>query len=227
MNSSRVWLERELRDFAAKLKPGARVLDAGAGDQIYRKIFGQFDYEAADFEKVDKPYAKSTYVCDLAALPVENERFDAVVFSQVMEHLPEPLATLKELNRVLKPGGMMFCSAPLYYEEHELPYDYFRYTQFGARHLFSLAGFEVTSLRWLEGYMGTVAHQLRSISRNSSVNPKCYGGNALAYLLVASLLLSRPMFWLVSTIAKRTDVNRRFTEAGHPINYFAILRKPG
>ena len=58
----------------------------------------------ADFEKVDKEYAQSTYVCDLASIPVEDERFDAVVFNQVLEHLPEPKRVLAELNRVLKKG---------------------------------------------------------------------------------------------------------------------------
>jgi len=78
----------------------ALVLDAGAGEQPYRHHFLHCRYEAADFEAVKKRYATSTYVCDLARIPVEDGRFDAVVFSQVMEHLPDPIAALREIRRV-------------------------------------------------------------------------------------------------------------------------------
>jgi hypothetical protein len=54
-DSSRTWLERENRSFAESLPSGALVLDAGAGDQPYRSLFAHCVYEAADFEKVDKP----------------------------------------------------------------------------------------------------------------------------------------------------------------------------
>src|SRR5687768_9225332 len=164
-NSSRVCLHRENEAFSKTVPEGAMVLDAGAGNQPYRQLFMHCTYEAADFEKVDKPYAKSTYVCDLAHIPVEDGRFDVVIFNQVMEHLPDPLSVLKELARVLKPGGRMICTAPLFYEEHEEPYDFFRYTQFAWRHLIREAGLTLERLDWMEGYMGTVAYQLETSAK--------------------------------------------------------------
>jgi hypothetical protein len=67
-----------------------------------------------------------------------------------MEHLPDPLSVLKELRRILNDDGLIFFSAPFYYEEREKPYDFYRYTQFGVRLLFSEAGFEATDPLWLE-----------------------------------------------------------------------------
>ena len=67
--------------------------------RIYLNIPG---YESADFQQVDKEYQPVTYVCDLAEIPVEDNRYDAIVFNQVMEHLPEPETVLRELARVLK-----------------------------------------------------------------------------------------------------------------------------
>jgi SAM-dependent methyltransferase len=226
MNPSRVWLDREIAAFADRLPAGSLVLDAGAGNQIYRPRFAAHRYEAADFEKVDKAYAPSTYVCDLSAIPVEDGRFDAVVFSQVMEHLPEPSAVLAELRRVLKPGGLLFYSAPLLYEEHEVPYDFYRYTQFGVRHLMGRAGFEIQEFRWLEGYMGTLHYLLRRTSRHLPLSPSKIGGGPKAVALVALFLVLKPLLKAAGSLAGRVDVKARYTETGYPINYVAVARRP-
>jgi len=82
-NSSRIRLLEENEAFAKTIPPKAVVLDAGAGTQPYRHLFEHTQYESADFEQVDKEYVKSTYVCDLKNVPVEDERFDYILFNQV------------------------------------------------------------------------------------------------------------------------------------------------
>src|SRR5262249_29485247 len=149
----------------------------------YRDLFAHATYETADFEKVDKGYEPSTYVCDLAAIPVEDGRFDRVVFNQVLEHLPRPLAVLQELQRVLKAGGKIICTCPLFYEEHEQPYDFYRYTQFAHRYLFEQAGFEIERLEWMEGYFGTLGYQLESVYRCLPLTPRKLGKGALGWLV--------------------------------------------
>ena len=112
MNPSRIWLAREIEAFAHSLPQNAVVLDAGAGKQTYAPMFSGMVYESADFEKVDKTYGDSTYVCDLANIPAENERYDAVLFTQVMEHLPDPLGALRKIRDLLKPGGVGVLEFP-------------------------------------------------------------------------------------------------------------------
>src|SRR5687767_11064509 len=109
-NSSRFHLDRVNREFASTIPEGALVLDAAAGAQPYRDLFAHTRYESADFEQVDKDYARSTYVCDLTSIPVEDGRFDYILFNQALEHMPEPHDVLVELKRVLKPGGLMLCT---------------------------------------------------------------------------------------------------------------------
>jgi len=225
-NSSRDWLVIELQAFSKTLAPGALVLDAGAGDQVYAGMFKHLNYEAADFEQVEKRYEKPTYSCDLASIPVEDNRFDAVVFTQVMEHLPDPLAVLKELNRVLKPGGTLFYTAPLWYEEHEQPYDFYRYTQFGLRHLFGKSGFEITDLRWLDGYMASVTHQFRLMSMHLPWSPKHYGGGLAGLVLAGVFLLFRPFTIPLRMAANAADRRVRYEGGGLPKNYVAVLRRP-
>jgi ubiquinone/menaquinone biosynthesis C-methylase UbiE len=209
MNSSRVYLDEFARRAGASVAAGGYVLDAGAGDGPYRHHFDHAHYEAADFQQVPgKTYSGNHYVCDLAAIPVEDNRYDLVLFSQVLEHIAEPGDVLEELHRVLKPGGQIWASAPLFYEEHEQPYDFYRYTQFGLRRLFDQAGFKDLEIEWLEGYLGTVSYQLDVAARGLAGRPR-WG--------LASGALSR-----LSGLAARGDLRRRVTAIGHPKNYTLV-----
>jgi SAM-dependent methyltransferase len=225
VNSSRVHLRRVNAQFADRVSAGMFVLDAGAGTAPYRDLFLHANYETADFEKVDKEYAPSTYVCDLASIPVEDGRFDFIVFNQVMEHLPDPLAVLTELRRVLKPGGSIICTCPLFYHEHETPYDFYRYTQFGHRYLFERAGFEIDSLDWLEGWFGTVGYQLEGIFRNTPLSPSQFS-SALLYVFTAPLIfLVRVSSFLLAGLSYRLDIRFRYTGGGFPKNYVVIASR--
>jgi SAM-dependent methyltransferase len=152
---------------------------------------------------VAKQYQANTYVCDLTAVPVEDGRFDLVVLTQVLEHLPEPIAALKEMHRITKPGCKIWASTPLFYEEHEKPYDFFRYTQFSLRRLFSEAGFSDITLKWLEGYWGTVSYEF----------------------YVAARSIGRPFRRVLNTAGNafaRADLRSKRTDIGHPKNYTIV-----
>jgi SAM-dependent methyltransferase len=211
LNSSRWRLRQENAAFAAAIPEGSLVLDAGAGSAPYKDLFSHTRYESADFEKVEKKYAKSTYVCDLSNIPVEDCRFDFIVFNQVLEHLPEPKLVLAELHRILKPGGKMIATQPLFYEEHEQPYDFYRYTQFGLRHLFTATGFEVERLDWLEGYFGTVAYQLSGMARDLP-----WGFSTTPVKLWARA-------W--APVLHRLELRTKYVARGYPKNYVAIVSR--
>lgn len=225
-NSSRDWIDTEVLAFSKTIEPGSKILDAGSGGQPYIDLFSHATYESADFEKVDKQYVKPTYSCDLSAIPVEDARYDAVIFTQVMEHLPEPLTVLRELRRVLKPGGRVLATMPLWYEEHEQPYDFYRYTQFGLRYLFGQAGFTVDEIRWLDGYMATVTHQLRLMKRHIPRSPKDFGGGFYGFYLASIFRIFRLFNSTLRRAANAADCRVRYTGGGLPKNYIAILSRP-
>lgn len=224
-NSSRFRLWQENSAFAQLVPNGAMVLDAGAGKAPYRELFQHAQYESADFEKVAKSYAPSTYVCDLANIPVESGRFDFIVFNQVMEHLPEPKLVLAELYRVLKPGGKMIYTGPLFYEEHEQPYDFYRYTQYGLRYLLSSVGFVIERMDWLEGYFGTVGYQLNSMARCLSCNPQDLGGGIPGYVLAPLVMILKLVYCASSILFHRLETRAKFKKHGYPKNYVAIVTK--
>jgi SAM-dependent methyltransferase len=208
MNSSRVYLDGFARRAAASVPQGACVLDAGAGSGPYRDYFTHTRYEAADFERVPgKEYSGNHYVCDLSAIPVEDSRYDLIFLTQVLEHLPHPCAVLAELHRVLKLDGQLWASAPLFYEEHEQPYDFYRYTQFGLRRLFEESGFKDLQIDWLEGYLGTLSYELDVAARA---------------LERTRLRPGRRVVWGLRDLAARADLRYRITGVGHPKNYTVI-----
>lgn len=211
LNSSRYWLDRWVAESAATLRGAdVRVLDAGAGAAPYRKHFTHVQYETADFGAVDKAYGAIDYVCDLSAIPVADATYDVILSTQVLEHMVDPLRTLREFYRLLKPGAVAWLSAPLFFPEHEAPYDYFRYTRYGWHSLAERADFEVVSVEWLEGYDGTLSYQLGMAARS------CARWN----------LVGRAAYLALAYRYSRRDRRRRRTDVGMPKNYRVVLRKP-
>jgi SAM-dependent methyltransferase len=226
-NSSREYLAAFVKAAGASVPPGALVLDAGAGDGMYASAFEHARYESADFLQVEgKVYAPVTYVCDLRELPVEDGRFDLVLCAQVLEHLPEPLAALKEFHRVLRPGGRLWLSCPLFFEEHDKPYDFFRYTSFGLERLLDEAGYDDVALEWLEGYFGTLAYQLRFAADNLPRSPAAYGSGAGARASALAVRIARPVLKSASAALTGLDLANRVTDVGMPKNYAAVAVRP-
>jgi SAM-dependent methyltransferase len=157
---------------------------------------------------------------------VESGRFDFVIFNQVMEHLPDPASVLSELHRVLRVGGKMIYTGPLYYEEHEIPYDYYRYTQFGLRYLFEANGFLVERLDWLEGYFGTVAYQLGGMARHLPWRPGDLGAGVVVCMLCPLLLIVKAFSLGLSIVFHRLEMHLKYRERGYPKNYVVIVSKP-
>jgi SAM-dependent methyltransferase len=226
LNSSRVYLEQVVRTVALEVPARAMVLDAGSGVGLYKSRFSHTRYESADFMQVDKKYGEVLYVCDLASIPVEDARFDFVLFTQTMEHLKEPQRVLQELVRVLKSGGRILYTGPLFYEEHEQPHDYFRYTQFALRYFFQEAGLTIERLEWLEGYYGTLAYQLTTASRVLPLRSEDFGGGVVGLIMVPASAILRTWFKFLGAMFHRLDLRHKYTRAGYPKNYVVVAQKP-
>lgn len=225
-NSSRIYLRRFLARAGHAVQPGQLVLDAGSGQAPYRDLFTHARYESADFLAVKgKKYTQQDYICDLAEIPVEDARFDHVVLTQVLEHVPDPAKVLAELHRVLKPGGALWLTAPLFYAEHEKPYDFFRYTRFGLRHLLEGAGFAVEEIEWMEGYLGTLSYQARVMSQCLPSSRADYGGGVRGLALAFAAKLSKRAGRHVADGLARLDLSYKLVGKGLPKNYQVVARK--
>ena len=121
------------------------TLDVGCGRKPYEKTFfaGAEKYVGMDY-LTDR--STPDIVGSATDIPLDDAGFDSVVCTEVLEHVSDPLGALREMHRVLKPGGHLILSTPMYWPRHEIPYDYFRYPYDGLLHLIKTSGFELVQL---------------------------------------------------------------------------------
>lgn len=158
--------------------PGAHVLDIGAGLRVdasrgnrvdpkrawIKPLLEKVTYKVLDPVDTYKP----DIVGDLQAMPVEDEMYDAIICLAVLEHVPRPWDGVKEMLRVLKPGGFLFLYVPFltpYHAEQGYYSDFWRFTDEGIKTL--LFDFDDVKLVPVRGPVETLAHLLPRPIHNS------------------------------------------------------------
>ncbi len=181
--SNRVqWIEAALK----KIPAGSKILDAGAGECQFKKFCSHLNYVSQDFAQYDgtgnEGLQTGTWdntqldiVSDITSIPVEDGSFDAVMCTEVLEHVPDPVAALKELNRVLKHGGFLLITAPFASLTHFAPYHFAtglsRY--FYELHL-GILGYDFLDLQQNGNYFDFVAQEVRRVKRVSKQYSRGY-----------------------------------------------------
>ncbi len=204
--------ERRIEDavvaFASALPPGARVLDAGAGEGTYRAHFQNHRYIGLDLGVGDAQwdYTRLDVLGDLSALPFPDAAFDAAINIVTLEHVRHPHRVVAELARVLRPGGRLLLIVPHEWEVHQHPHDFFRYTRFGVEELARSARLQVVSLQPAGGYFRLLARRLLSGAQ--------YFPLPLNLLWLAAVALPSLLLPLLDSLDRRQD----FT-----LGYLAVL----
>jgi SAM-dependent methyltransferase len=156
----RLFILRSLQELAPLLNPGS-ILDVGCGLKPYENVLRQRE---ALYWGVDYPVtlanahgmvSRADVFADCLRLPFGSGTMDNVVCTQVLEHVREPGILVGEMARVLRPGGRLLLSAPMAWPLHEEPFDFYRFTVYGFRHLFQTAGLEI--VKELERAQGVYA----------------------------------------------------------------------
>lgn len=220
---ARYHIDRFILSAACQIEPMAFLLDAGAGNCKHKSFFPRARYVGLDLSPPRKRrYGEIEIGGNLYNLPFRENSFDASLNVEVLEHLKEPKEALREIFRVLKPGGKLFLIAPQAWEEHGVPEDYWRFTSFGLRYLFAAAGFEVSSIEPLGGYFAYIG-QFISVSYRY-----LFPTERRLFLKILDAPFRHPARLLLRTLIPqlcfyldRLDKRRSFT-----LNYGCICTKP-
>ncbi len=105
------------------------ILNIGSG--IKRVHSEVINIDIFPFENVD-------LVTDATKLPIKDGSVDMVVTESTLEHIPDAELAIKEICRVVKPGGYVYVSIPFLLPFHASPNDYIRFTNTGLKHKFAI-----------------------------------------------------------------------------------------
>ncbi len=135
-----------------------RLLDLGCGIKPFLPVYGKYSESSVGIDVAQTPHGTSMVdvIYDGKKIPFPDGEFDYVFCTEVMEHVPEPKDFLNEIHRVLKPGGVLIMTIPFMVPLHEDPYDFYRYTKYGLKHLLEQSGYSSHAIKPFGEYFGVM-----------------------------------------------------------------------
>jgi|688.fasta_scaffold427404_1 SAM-dependent methyltransferase len=144
---------KEIKIFSSKIK-NKKILDYGSGDQRYRKFFiNNNSYFSLDVKKSGyKKIKKNQPLIDghiKKILPIKESAYDIIICTEVLEHVIHLDFLIKEFKRILKKNGSILITTPFVWAEHDIPYDFRRFTSYGIKKLFLENNFKIIKFKKL------------------------------------------------------------------------------
>lgn len=140
-----VYLFEDIKNAVKKFGKG-NILDVGCGNKPYKIFFKNYDsYLGCDI--VQSSENEVDVICDVTNIPLESSKFDTVICTQTIEHVFDHNKMISEIGRVLKTGGNLILTGPMYWPHHEEPYDFFRFTKYGFESLLQKNNFKIIDIK--------------------------------------------------------------------------------
>lgn len=210
---------------AAKVPPGADVLDVGAGSAPYRGLFSHCNYRTLDFAALhsdqlrDGGYSQIDIACDAMQIPLATESVDVVLCTEVLEHHPEPIRLVSELARILRKDGVLLLTAPLGSGIHQEPYHFYGgYTPYWYQRFLTETGFGKIAIEANEGslrHYGQESIRFMQITRPFSMDMPFVVGATWLPVWALLLPLCAGVIPLLAKLVDRFDREKRFTVGYH------------
>lgn len=194
------------------------LVDLGCGRQPYRSWMSG----ARTYVGIDLPPGRGASIEQIRAevhadlyqsVPLRDASADVVLLLEVLEHVPDPSRLLREVARVLRPGGLLLLATPFVWYLHQIPHDYFRFTPFAFDYLARIHGFVVLETRPKSGFIGTVTQLLVNSLSQALLR---LGGRPL-------MRAGSPVYWICNRAAHLGD--RLTANAGLALGFTSVWRK--
>lgn len=213
------WVEACLRE----LPQGASLLDVGAGELRFKRASAHLLYTAQDFGRYDgrgdaRGLQTGTFdqtgidiLSDITNIPRPSASFDAILCTEVLEHVPDPLSALDELARLLRPGGRLILTMPFVSYTHFSPHHYHTgFSRYWYEHWLPRKGFAIRRLEPAgpRGFFDLLAQE---IDRAPTIW-RMYGGHGLRGSVVQTALRigARVVMPLFGWLERRTPRSVEF-----------------
>lgn len=175
---------------------GSRVLAIGAGGEV-NSLLGQhaknigFDTVSFDIDEKRAPDIQG----DICTYEFAEGAYDAIVMSEVLEHVHSPHLAIGNIQRALKQNGKLILTTPFMLPIHEAPYDYYRYTRYGLA--FLLRDFGDVRILERNSYFEAIDVLYARLLQSKASGPRW-----IAYLLVLLIGVRQPITWAMGKLIK-------------------------
>jgi SAM-dependent methyltransferase len=161
-------------------RPRVLVVGGGSVGSGLHPLYADQSVDLIAFDLYSSEFVQ--FVADAHWIPLRDECVDGVLIQAVLEHVLDPQRVVSEIERVLRPNGLVYADTPFLQHVHEGAYDFTRFTESGHRYLFK---------NFSEISAGVVAGP--SVQMIWSIDSLC---RSLFRSRTAGLLARAAFFWL-------------------------------
>lgn len=210
--------DRTVGRWAKELPRGSKVLDVGAGPSKYKALFSHCEYKTHDHPAVS--YGEVDVRSEITSIPLPSGSLDAILCTEVLEHVPDPAGAAQEMARLLRPDGRILLTVPAACRVHRVPTHFWGgFAPDFFYQILAQRGFVVDELRPLGNWSQYMAQELGRVPQMVREHTKLPFRRFLSALLWPGFRVAVPLAFL--------GFSRLENSEDFPLGWICFARRAG